>query len=176
MLLTQECGQGHTFYYQNSKIKYNLKKSLGLVLSNYLIMIYHISIFDTSHVKDTLNVFPINFPISPTPKMPILISFNPRWFVTCIWSVIQCLFFWAWTSVLPNPRSVLITWATTYSVISWENVRWANLHTVTFGLGLLSSSQFSIGSMPAHVPLNHYITWVFYQNYINQKIQMSQVI
>lgn len=160
MLLTQEFGQGHTFYYQNSKIKYNMKKSLGLVLSCNLIIIYHILIFDTSHVKDTLNVFPINFPISPTPKMPILISFNPRWFVTCIWSVIQCLFFWAWTSVLPNPRSVLITWATTYSVISWENVRWANLQTVTLGLGLLSSSQFSIGSMPAHVPLNHYITLV----------------
>ena len=158
MLLTQECEQDHTFYFQNSKIEYNMKISLGKVQS--CIIIYHILIIDTSHVRDTLNVFPINFPISPTPKMPILISFNPRWFVTCIWSVIQFLFFWAWTSVLPNPRSVLITWATTYSVISWENVRWANLQTCTLGLGLLSSSQFSIGSMPAHVPLNHYITWV----------------
>ena len=157
MLLTQECGQDHTFYYQNSKIKYNIKKLLSLVLS---CIIYHILIIDTSHVKDTLNVFPINLPISPTPKMPILISFNPRWFVTCIWSVIQLVFFWAWTSVLPNPRSVLITWATTYSVISWENVGWANLQTGTLGLVLPSSSQFSIGSMPAHVPLNHNITWV----------------
>ena len=82
ILLTQECGQGHTFYYQNSKIKYNMKKSLGLVFS--CIITYHILIIDTNHVKDTLNVFPINFPISPTPKMPILISFSPRWFVTCI--------------------------------------------------------------------------------------------
>ena len=157
MLLTQECGQDHTFYYQNSKIKYNMKKSFRL---SFIIDLITILIIDTSHVKDTLNVFPINFPISPTPKMPIFISFNPRWFVTCIWSVIQLLFFWAWTSVLPNPRSVLITWATTYSVISWENVGWANLQTGTLGLVLPSSSQFSIGSMPAHVPLNHYITWV----------------
>ena len=165
MLLTQECGQDHTFYYQNSKIKYNMKKSLGLVFS--CIITYHILIIDTNHVKDTLNVFPINFPISPTPKMPILISFSPRWFVTCIWSVIQLLFFWASTSVLPNPRSVLITWATTYSVISWENVGWANLQTGTLGLGLLSSSQFSIGSMPAHVPFNHNMAWVSQHIYIN---------
>ena len=81
ILLTQECGQGHTFYYQNSKINYNMKISLDLFLS---CIIYHILIIDTSHLKDTLNVFPMNFPISPTPKMPILISFNPRWFVTCI--------------------------------------------------------------------------------------------